>query len=435
MPTETQSLRNALLTRILDAHERSVSFGRSASWPRDVIVKIDARTFPEAFAPEGRPIRGMLLAAASELEAAGCVRVVRHARGHLRGEIEEIRVGPAEITRTYEVAQALGYEPLSSVLTAVEQHAATLAGEPQPAWMRTFLIELADAFRRADPSLLGLSRARLKRERRTLVPALTAAVALSREPPPVWERVISERLFGDSKLLGRLRPFVVGVLVRADPRWQGVPPEEAAELLEAYGVRRKPGLIRCAGAASLHIGGKVYALEDFVPAAHLPDAWSDAWVDGLVTASIQRVTTIENEYPFLSYVEEAGGSAGLASRGEVAVFTGGFPPPQLVSALSALAAKSRAHFQHWGDADVGGLRIWWFLRGRLGRPLTLLRTTAEWVASESSAGDRPLSGIERQALARMRSELASTKGPDIDDALRLIDALLKHGVKIEQERY
>jgi len=84
---------------------------------------------------------------------------------------------------------------------------------------------------------------------------------------------------------------------------------------------------------------------------------------------------------------------------------------------------------------VGGLRIWWFLRGRLGRPLTLLRTTAEWVASESSAGDRPLSGIERQALARMRSELASTKGPDIDDALRLIDALLKHGVKIEQERY
>jgi hypothetical protein len=119
MPTETQSLRNALLTRILDAHERSVSFGRSASWPRDVIVKIDAKTFPEAFAPEGRPIRGMLFAA-PELEAAGCVRVVRHARGHLRGEIEEIRVGPAEITRTYEVAEALGYEPLSSVLTALE---------------------------------------------------------------------------------------------------------------------------------------------------------------------------------------------------------------------------------------------------------------------------------------------------------------------------
>ena len=107
-------------------------------------------------------------------------------------------------------------------------------------------------------------------------------------------------------------------------RWQA-PATASAELLEAYGVRRKPGLIRCAGAASLHIGGKVYALEDFVPAAHLPDAWSDAWVDGLVSAGIQQVTTIENEYPFLSYVEEAGGPAGLASRGEVAVFTAGFP--------------------------------------------------------------------------------------------------------------
>lgn len=36
-------------------------------------------------------------------------------------------------------------------------------------------------------------------------------------------------------------------------------------------VRRKPGLIQCAGAAELHIGNKTYALEDFAPAAHLPD--------------------------------------------------------------------------------------------------------------------------------------------------------------------
>ena len=84
---------------------------------------------------------------------------------------------------------------------------------------------------------------------------------------------------------------------------------------------------------------------------------------------------------------------------------------------------------------MGGLRIWWFLRGRLGRPLTLLRTTAEWVAAQSSSGDRPLSGIERQALARMRRELAAITGPDIDDGIRLIDALLKYGVKLEQERY
>jgi Uncharacterized protein conserved in bacteria C-term(DUF2220) len=117
---------------------------------------------------------------------------------------------------------------------------------------------------------------------------------------------------------------------------------------------------------------------------------------------VGRITTIENEYPFLSYIEDAGGPAGLTSRDEVAVYTAGFPTPRLVATLASLAARSGAAFQHWGDADVGGLRIWWFLRSRLACPLTLVRTTAEWVAAEASSGGRPLSNIERRALARMK---------------------------------
>ncbi len=89
----------ALLTRILDAHERSVSFGRPPPWPRDVIVKLDAATFPDAFAPDGRQSREMWLAAAAELAAEGCVRLVRHTRGHLANEPREIRLGPLEVGR------------------------------------------------------------------------------------------------------------------------------------------------------------------------------------------------------------------------------------------------------------------------------------------------------------------------------------------------
>src|SRR4051812_33344899 len=121
----------------------------------------------------------------------------------------------------------------------------------------------------------------------------------------------------------------------------------------------------------------------------VPDAWADTWVAALVASEVQRVTTIENEYPFLSYIEEMGGPAGLASRGEVAVYTAGFPTPKLVLTLAHLARQSGAAFQHWGDADVGGLRIWWLLRSRLACPLGLLRTTAAWVAAESSSGGRP----------------------------------------------
>lgn len=43
--------------------------------------------------------------------------------------------------------------------------------------------------------------------------------------------------------------------------------------------------------------------------------------------------------------------------------------------------------------------------------------------------------MERHALVRMRQELADIEGSDVDSARALIDALLEHGVKLEQERY
>ena len=248
--------------------------------------------------------------------------------------------------------------------------------------------------------------------------------------------MISERIFRDSKLLARIRSHVVGILISADPRWEGVPIEEAIDLLEVYGVRRKPGLIRCAGKAVLDLGHRLYHLEDFIPVAHIPDAWGDAWVDGVLTSNVTLITTIENEYPFLSYVEDAGGPSGLAARKELVVFTSGFPTPALVSVISRLSqARSDLLFQHWGDADVGGLRIWWFLRQRLQRPIQFLRTTAEWVKSEASKGGKRLSALERAALRRLHAELSSISGTDVSAARELILALLEDGRKLEQERF
>jgi len=65
----------------------------------------------------------------------------------------------------------------------------------------------------------------------------------------------------------------------------------------------------------------------------------------------------------------------------------------------------------------------------------IVRTTADWVASESQHGGRPLSSVERHALVRMRRELGDDEGSDLDMARAVIDSLLSHGVKLEQERY
>ncbi len=424
-----------LLSKLLGAHERSVSYGRPGPWPRDVILKLNAKAFPDAFAPDGRERRAEIIAAAKELASYGCLRIVYHGHGPLLGEPEELRLGPDSVNSAYEKAEKMGFQPLAVGLAAVSGHAQELAKDA-PAWMKKFLEKLAERVLKAELSIIAMRPERFKREWRQVVAALTAAAALARGVSPNWERVISERIFHDSKLLGRIRSHVVAILIGADPRWEGVPIEEATDLLEVYGVRRKPGLIRCAGAAVLRLGPRVYHLGDFVPAAHIPDAWADSWVNGVLQSNVNLITTVENEYPFLSYVEDAGGPTGLAARNELVVFTSGFPTPALVSVLTRLnQTRSDLFFQHWGDADVGGLRIWWFLRQRLQRPIQFLRTNAEWVKSEAAKGGRRLSGPERAALRRLDAELGSITGSDVCTARELIKALLENGRKLEQERF
>ena len=108
----------------------------------------------------------------------------------------------------------------------------------------------------------------------------------------------------------------------------------------------------------------------------------------------------------------------------------------MIAALAELSRRlGEAEFRHWGDADVGGLRIWWFLRGRLKRPVSLFRTNTQWVESQVSEGGRHLSRDEIDALRRLKSQLDGAEGDDIRSANELIDKLLELQIRIEQERY
>ena len=106
---------------------------------------------------------------------------------------------------------------------------------------------------------------------------------------------------------------------------------------------------------------------------------------------------------------------------------------------AARIRKPALDFRHWGDADVGGLRIWWLIRSRLGCPVALYRTRAEWL--EATIDDGRVSRLEsgeRASLRRLRDQLLedpSAAAPDVVDAVRLIDVLLRRGCKAEQERW
>lgn len=455
MTTTPGKWRLKLLRRLLEKYERGRSYGRPAPWPRDVIVRIDAKEFSSAFAPDGREELEGLSSAANQLAREGAARLAHH-RGLPGERPREVRMGPAEVERASAMARAEGIELLEDALAALADRVSALRELDLPPWMDTFLERAARGASAGDVSLLGWSRDRFKRERTDVLDALAAAAALARGVSG-WERVASERIFTDSKRLGAIRGKVAAILGRADPRWEGIEPEDSLDILEAYGVRRKPGLIRCAGRAVIEISGRAYRLEDFAPTAHLPEEWGEAWTAAVVDASPEWMTTVENEFPFLSYVLEAGGPGALGDRRELVVYTAGFPPSALLGALVEVARRAPdIRFRHWGDADLGGLRIWWLLRTSLGRPVDLFRTRADWLEAEAGRG-RPLNPLEKRGLTKLRDEIeaarsaggsptsraAADRAPaegehppsDLAAALRLIDALLRLGRKVEQERW
>jgi hypothetical protein len=436
-----QLARKAWLHNLLQAYERGANFARPHPWRRDVRIKLNDRAFPAAYAPEGRETLEALRDAAAELERLGAVRVVRH-RGHADGEIKELRMGAQELSEVLKLAQEANWVALDTKLIEWRQHLRRLSARQLPEWMAVNIRQLIDADPNRTFQLLDVSRDRFKRETQDILDAWTAACALAIGESG-WLRMVSEKVFGNSKRLAEVRGYVEQILQSADPRWEGVDTDEI-DLLEAYGIRRKPGYVHCSGMACIQLppGGRDYCLEDFAPAAQIPEAWINTCAKGLVDGGLKTVTTIENEYPFFAYIEEAGGPNGLGNRHETVIFTGGFPSAAVSQMLSALASlDSSIKFRHWGDADVGGLRIWWTLRGRVGRSVALFRTSAAWLSEQisSSRRSRVLSNAELGALKKLKSQLESlpvdVKAGDILDAIALITALLDTGVKLEQERY
>ena len=204
MVSPQATARQELLHRLLEQYERGRSFGRPSPWARDLIIRLDARHFPQAFHPDGREALAALRAAAEELARCRAVRLVRH-RGYAAGVPHEVRIGPDEIDTAYRLAEADGFEPLGAALAILRAHAHALRTSARPDWMNRFLASVEEGAAAADLFALGMARERFKRERHDVLDALTAAAALATGGASGWERVVSERaaVVGKARLLDR----------------------------------------------------------------------------------------------------------------------------------------------------------------------------------------------------------------------------------------
>ncbi|MEN1970905.1 Wadjet anti-phage system protein JetD domain-containing protein [Luteimonas sp. MJ204] len=176
-----------------------------------------------------------------------------------------------------------------------------------------------------------------------LADAARAAAAL--QDAPGGERILrreSVRLFGDSKRLERLTPWLE-LLVTGETAATGLAREE---VWSALGLRREPQPLLLAGDGRVDLAGTVLPLVR--PYLGVP-------VDSLrrLDTGAGWLLTIENLASFHDAASDPASAQGLL------LYTGGMPSPawrrayrRIIDALPATTA-----LYHWGDIDEGGFRI------------------------------------------------------------------------------
>lgn len=158
-------------------------------------------------------------------------------------------------------------------------------------------------------------------------------------------RLLSVRLFGDSKRLEQLSPHLDALSAET-----GVAAGDPAEIFAGLGILRAPQPMLLAGGGVVRMSDGTRIPVPF-PYVGVPPEAVAAYEPRV---PCEYVLTVENLTPFY---EVARGIAGQP-RGLV-IYTAGMPSPAWRRAFGALVDgfDESARMLHWGDIDSGGFRI------------------------------------------------------------------------------
>lgn len=386
-----------LLHTLLDRYEQP-------DRQRVVRVRLDAAQHQAYFQTADVSARRAANEALQRLAADGCVRL--HWRKWEEGNwLDKIDLCVERVEAVYVL---LGRAPLSQQQSQLRE---LLAAQTPPAPWHAAFVQWAIAQLDAGASIKPLElNDSWNRE------LLAALAALAQLRAPQLERKFSVQLFGDSKRFETLRSAVLNVLRRFAEESAAYGEDDAA-LLRAFNLERVPEFIPLAGPLILQCGEQRIDLTPFAPSVAL--SATTLREAKAIDCSARAVVTIENLTSFSEFVAQRQPSV-------LAVYTGGFASPTVIALLRALRAKRPAlPFFHWGDLDVGGLRILAHLRQQLGAIAPLAASVSLFAKYQAQA--QPLTARELEALRQLRVN------PLLSDCAPLIECLLKAKLKLEQE--
>lgn len=269
---------------------------------------------------------------------------------------------------------------------ARQQLLSSLSGDNQ--WIASVLEEMVQLWR-VGKSAHGLAVSEL-REARELLRALEAVCAGKQEGLDL--RSFSARYVGDSKAMERMQSRFARIWQREFPAEE----LDADQLFQSLGLIKFPLPLLFKGPVTVVNRGAAFDCSTARPYLGFPPQG----VDDCTFASLPSyVLFIENLASFNRHAAE------VEDDGLV-IYTAGFPSSKTVRLFQLLDEKlpESVQFFHWGDLDLGGVRIMARIQQQLRRPLHPHLMTRELLEQHGECSDR-ISTTKLLALASRHHDL------------------------------
>ncbi|GFO56095.1 hypothetical protein GMSM_31020 [Geomonas sp. Red276] len=241
-----------------------------------------------------------------------------------------------------------------------------------PSWIADLAEEMAEHWR-VGKTAHGLAVTQVG-EAGELLRALDAVAAGKQEGLDL--RTFSARHVGDSKAMERMMPRFSRIWQRQFPGDELDP----AELYQSLGLVKFPHPVLFRGPITIRNRGRLFDFRAVRPYLGFPPQS----VDGVEFPSLPSyVLFIENPASFNRHVAE------VEDEGLV-LYTAGFPSSKTLSLIRMLDHElpSGVPFFHWGDLDLGGVRIMARIQDQLQRTLHPHLMTPELLARYGEICDR-----------------------------------------------
>lgn len=329
-------------------------------------------------------------------------------------EVSKVYLEEQAVDCAYQIA---GLTPKAEKLARM-QHILTPLANHMWTWVRDWQQEMATAL--ADRKSGGL---KLEDEQgyADLVKVLLVLPEVEDNTP---KRLLSQRLFADSKYFEqKVESRLLAILKKYEI--QDLELERDEEVLDQVGIVQNPKLVRLSGSLRYEVNGRQIDLSTFPGGVGLSMETIQQMQGMQLPAA--RIITIENLTSYHQWIADP-----RNTENTLVIYTAGFPHRTVQQFLTKLAESflsdptATAMVYHWGDLDMGGIRIFEYIKQQFFSCLQPLYMDKEtYIANVHK-------GMPIQA-AYLKKVQAMLEQPRFNSWHPLLQLMMEQRVRIEQE--